>query len=78
MKPAEYTTPYRTPKKQPQKPIEGVISDLESYSVAEFRRRLKIGVKMWRNLKNGGLKIRTKGNRLFILGTDWHEFLRKE
>jgi hypothetical protein len=54
-----------------------IVHEAESYSVAEFRRRLAIGQKLWRQLRDQGLIVREAGRRRFVLGKDWHEFLAR-
>lgn len=71
---AEHTTPNQQPVKR-EKAVFGIISDSESYTVDEFRRRLNIGAKLWRKLQAQGLKVREAGRRRFVTGRDWHEFL---
>lgn len=78
MKPHEHTTPLPAKKQPPKKPPQGVVSDLESYSIAEFMRRMSIGRKLWRKMVAEGFVVREVGKRRFVLGTDWHEFLRRE
>jgi len=59
-----------------EQPRDRSISDHESYSLREFRRRVGIGEAGMRRLRREGLKvIEFSGAQSFILGKHWNQFL---
>lgn len=62
-------TPTRSP---------GVISRDESYTVGEFRSRVRMKDYAWRQVVKDGLKVIPVGRRHFVRGQDWFEFLEKK
>ena len=56
----------------------GVISALEVYSVAEFRKRMGFGDFSFRKLRAAGLPIVEFGKKRIVRGKDWLEFLDKQ
>ena len=55
----------------------GVISAHETYSREEFLRRTGIGDWAFRSVKRRGLRTTKVGNRVFVRGQDWIDFLSR-
>jgi len=55
----------------------GVIHSSESYSREEFLRRTGIGAWAFRTARRNGLRTAKVGNRTFVRGADWHEYLQR-
>lgn len=53
----------------------GTISQLESYTLAEFRQRTKMGRYAFGKARKAGLPVREVGGKLFVRGADWDAFL---
>lgn len=49
-----------------------------SYSLDDFRRRTGLGRNGLRAARKKGLPIRKCGRNRYVLGADWHEFLRNQ
>lgn len=49
-----------------------------SYSLGDFQRRTGLGRNGLRSARNKGLLIRKCGRNRYVLGADWHEFLRNQ
>ena len=56
---------------------EPVQSD-HAYSLEEFRRRTGLGRNGLRAAKRNGLAVRRCGRNRYVLGSDWHDFLRRQ
>lgn len=54
----------------------GSIRADEALTLAEFRRRTKLGDWALRTLRRQGLRVVTAGGRRFVLGEDFLQFLR--
>jgi hypothetical protein len=52
----------------------GVISDAESYRLAEFRRRAGLGAVAWRNVRDRVPVIRI-GRKRYVRGEAWNRLL---
>lgn len=48
-----------------------------AYSLEDFMRRTGLGRNGLRTAKRKGLSIRQCGRNRYVLGADWHEFLRQ-
>ncbi|GAB5442076.1 MAG: hypothetical protein Fues2KO_24250 [Fuerstiella sp.] len=55
----------------------GPIRDDESYPIQEFQRRSGLGKQALRQARRKGLTSVRVGNRVFIRGRDFNEFLRQ-
>jgi hypothetical protein len=49
-----------------------------AYSLADFCRRTGLGRNGFREAKRKGLPVRVCGRNRYVLGEDWHEFLRQQ
>jgi len=49
-----------------------------SYSLDDFRRRTGLGRNGLRAARKKGLPVRKCGRNRYVLGADWHEFLRAQ
>ena len=47
----------------------------EMYPLQDFMRRVGLGRHAMRTARNSGLKVRRTGNRGYVLGDDWFEYL---
>jgi hypothetical protein len=56
----------------------GVIEPGNLYLVGEARRRLRIGQKTWKDLRDAGLPVRYIGRHAFVLGDDLVEALKPQ
>jgi hypothetical protein len=54
------------------------ISIHESYSLREFRLRTGMGDFAFREARKDGLPVRKVGQKIFMLGSDWLEFLQQQ
>lgn len=66
--------PHLLPKITSLTPIR---SD-HAYSLEDFRRRTGLGRNGLRAARKKGLPIRKCGRNRYVLGADWHEFLRNQ
>lgn len=55
--------------------VETTINRDTVYSLAEFMKRTGLARAAVRNARKAGLVVRRCGNRKFLLGSDWIEFL---
>lgn len=62
--------------KQATEAVPGVIRADESLSLEEFMKRTKLNVAAVRSARRKGLLTRRSGNRKFILGDEWHAYLK--
>lgn len=56
--------------------VSGVIREDEVYSRDEFFRRTRMSKHAFASAKKNGLKVTFSGNRCYVAGRDWHEYLR--
>lgn len=56
----------------------GVISADELYTLTEFRRRLSIPTRAWREMKKRGFKPIPDGKRVFVSGRMAIEYFEKQ
>ena len=66
------------PKAKAAPDARGTVEDGVSYTLPEFMRR--VGLAEWgmRSARRAGLRVTRVGNRAFVLGADWHDFLRSQ
>ncbi len=55
----------------------GVIAPNQLYTLAELKRRTKMGDWAIRKARKTGLRVRAVGNARFVFGHDFHAFVRK-
>lgn len=58
--------------------VEGIIRKEESYTLQEFLRRVAWRRAAFRAARKRGLKVVQSGARIFVRGSDWHDFLALE
>jgi hypothetical protein len=56
---------------------KGVIERDAAYTKEEFMRRLGINEDAWKGMKRRGLIIRKDAKRVYVLGSDWLDFLQQ-
>jgi len=56
----------------------GAIEQGDAYPLAEFERLTGFGRHAVRSAKRNGLKVRRAGNRTFVLGDDFIQFLAND
>ncbi len=54
------------------------ISSAETYPLEIFKKLTGQGDWAMRQLRRAGLKVRKVGQRSYVRGSDWHEFLARE
>jgi uncharacterized protein YjhX (UPF0386 family) len=64
-----------TPKPDRQQ-VPEIISATECYTLREFLQRAGLSVSAWRQVKRKGMAVHVQGKRLYVLGSDFLDFLK--